>query len=112
MAVLAAVGGVVAFFLWAGRQTARAHARFGTADVEAALVEFLNPDAQYGDAWELFLAWPIDDPHLESIRQACLPIDQECQAVPGKYMREVGVTRVEALLADVRRRRATVTSGT
>jgi hypothetical protein len=52
----------------------------------------------------LFLAWPIDDPHLEAIRQDCLKIWRECPPVPGKDINEEGETRVAALLADLRRR--------
>jgi hypothetical protein len=48
-------------------------------------------------------AWPIDDPHLEFIRQECLKICRECPPVPGKDINEEGETRVAALLADLRR---------
>ena len=72
--IIAAAAGIVAFFAWANRQTAKAHARFTAGDVEIALRELLDPEAPTHDAWDLFLAWPIDDPHLESIRQECLKI--------------------------------------
>jgi hypothetical protein len=42
-AVLAVAAGIVAFFVWANRQTAKAHARFTTKDVEIALSELLDP---------------------------------------------------------------------
>ena len=102
--VIAAGAGIVVFFVWANRQTAKAHARFTPKDVEAALSELLDPQAHDHDTWDLFLAWPIDDPPLESIRQECMKICRECPPVPGKDINEEGETRVAALLADLRRR--------
>lgn len=71
MAALAAAVSIVVFFVWANRQTAKAHARFTPKDVEIALTELLDPQAHDHDTWDLFLAWPINDPHLESIRLEC-----------------------------------------
>ena len=102
-AIVIAAAGIVAFFAWANRQTAKAHARFTQNDVEIALAELLDPQAHDHDTWDLFLAWPIDDPHLEAIRQECLKICRECPPVPGKDINEEGETRVAALLADLRR---------
>ena len=31
----------------------------------------------YHDEWDLFLAWPIDDPYLESVRQRCIRVCDE-----------------------------------
>jgi hypothetical protein len=101
--VVAVVVGIVAFFAWANRQTAKAHARFTADDVEIALAELLDPQAPTHDTWDLFLTWPIDDPHLEAIRQECLKICRECPPVPGKDINEEGESRVAALLADLRR---------
>lgn len=102
--VIAAAAGIVLFFAWANRQTAKAHARFTPEDVETALGELLDPQAHDHDTWDLFLAWSINDPYLESIRQECLSICQECPPVPGKDINEEGEKRVTALLADLRRR--------
>ena len=55
-----------------------------------ALAELLDPQAPTHDTWDLFLAWPIDDPHLEAIRQECLKISRECPPVPGKDINEEG----------------------
>jgi hypothetical protein len=101
--IIAAAAGIVAFFAWANRQTAKAHAQFTAKDVEIALRELLDPEALTHDTWDLFLAWPIDDPHLESIRQECLKICRQCPPVPGKDINEEGEIRVAALLADLRR---------
>src|SRR4051794_7624208 len=68
------IGAVAAFFTWANASTRRAYARSTRSDVEAALMEFVSPESVYYDTWELFLAWPIRDPYLESIRQRCQPI--------------------------------------
>ena len=102
-AVIAVAAGIVAFFAWANRQTAKAHARFTAKDVEIALGQLLDPEARTHDTWDLFIAWPINDPYLESIRQECLRICQECPPVPGKDINEVGEKRVATLLADLRR---------
>lgn len=67
VAVIAAAAGIVAFFAWANRQTAKARARFTANDVEIALDELLNPEAPTHDTWDLFLAWPIDDQHLDRV---------------------------------------------
>jgi hypothetical protein len=104
LVVIAAAAGIVLFFVWANRQTAKAHARFTAKDVEMALAELLDPEAPTHDTWDLFLAWPIDDPHLEAIRQECLKICRECPPVPGKDINEEGERRVSALLAGLRRR--------
>jgi hypothetical protein len=104
IAALAAAAGLVAFFAWANRQTARAHARFTAKDVETALAELLDRQARDHDTWDLFLAWSINDPYLESIRQECLRICQECPPVPGKDINEEGEKRVTALLVALRRR--------
>lgn len=103
-AVIAAAAGIVVFFGWANRQTAKAHARFTPKDVETALTELLDPQAHDHDTWDLFLAWPINDPHLESIRLECLRICQECPPVPGKDINEEGAKRVAALLAELQHR--------
>jgi hypothetical protein len=102
--VIAAAAGIVAFFVWANRQTAKAHARFSPRDVETALAELLDPQAHDHETWDLFLAWPINDSYLESIRLECLRICQECPPVPGKDINEEGQKRVAALLAELRRR--------
>lgn len=98
---LAAAAGIVVLLVWANRQTAKAHARFTARDVEIALRELL--EAPTHDTWDLFLAWPIDDPHLESIRQECLKICRECPPVSGKDINEEGETLIAALLLDLRR---------
>jgi len=102
MAALAAGAGIVMFFAWANRQTAKAHARFTAKDVETALAELLDPQARDHDAWDLFLAWPINDPYLESIRLECVRIWEQCPPVPGKDINDEGETRVAALLAELR----------
>ena len=111
MALLAAAVAVVAFFVWAKRRTAKAHARFTPRDVEIALVEVLDPNARDHDTWDLFLAWPINDPYLESIRQECQRIFQECPGGPGKDINDEGEKRVVALRAELRRRTHTSDSG-
>jgi hypothetical protein len=112
IAALAAAAAIVAFFVWGNRQTAKAHARFTPRDVESALAEVLDPQARDHDTWDLFLAWPINDPYLESIRQECQRIFRECPGGPGKGISDDGEQRVAALLAELRRRTHTNGGGT
>jgi hypothetical protein len=112
IAVFAAAAAIVAFFVRGNRQTAKAHARFTPRDVEIALAEVLDPQARNHDAWDSFLAWPLNDPYLESIRQECQRIFQECPGGPGKDISDDGEMRVAALLAELRRRVHTSGGGT
>jgi hypothetical protein len=104
-AIAFAVAGaaIVAFFTWANRSTARIHARFQRKDVEQALLELTSPDPGYLDNWELFLAWPIDDPYLESVRTRCLKIVEECSEANGDVS-ATGIDQVTALLRELRER--------
>ena len=100
----AALAGILLFFVWANRKTAKEHARFTAKDVDDALSEVLSPSAPTHDGWDLFLSWPIDDPRLESIRQECLRICREDKPVPGKDISEASERRVAALLSELRGR--------
>jgi hypothetical protein len=103
--VVLLVAAAVAFFTWANWATARAHARLGSKEVEAALSEVLAPDSPTHDNFDLFLAWPIDDPYLESVRQHCLRIIGETDpAPPGQDLSDGGLRRIAALLDEVRNR--------
>lgn len=104
-AALAVVGTVVAFLAWAllgrrARRAARIHAQFAAKDVETALDEVLNPG--YQGTFDEFLAWPINDPYLESIRQECLRICHECPSA--RNVNQEGEKRIAALLRDLRQR--------
>jgi uncharacterized membrane protein len=66
---------VICFFVWANRQTKRQHAAFTKSDVIAAIENVLSDG--YHDEWDLFLAWPIGDSYLESVRQRCHAISSE-----------------------------------
>jgi hypothetical protein len=68
---------VIAFFAWANGATRREHARFTREDVQSALETCLGLHGIDHDEWDLFLAWPIDDPFLESIRQRCIRVWDE-----------------------------------
>jgi hypothetical protein len=97
------VAAVVGFFTWANVRTKHAHARSTRTDVEQALEELVSPDSTYLDTWDLFIAWPIDDPYLESIRQRCLRVVEECTPEkPTEYISQTGVQRVRAMLAELR----------
>lgn len=63
---------VIIFFWWANRQTKKQHAAFTKDDVVKAIDNVFTNDSH--DEWDLFLAWPINDPHLESMRRKCILI--------------------------------------
>ena len=48
------------------------HARFTREDVRAAIENAVDGDRE---EWGWFLAYPIDNPYLESVRQRCSAID-------------------------------------
>ena len=87
---------VLGFFVFASKLTRRAHARSTQSDVEAALEEFVSPESAYHDTWDLFLAWPIDDPYLESIRQRCQTV------AAGRDGDPAAVDHVRAILSELR----------
>jgi hypothetical protein len=92
------------FFALANAFTKRQHAKFGRIDVEAALEDVVTPGSRIV-SWSLFLAWPIDDPFYESIRQECQKIDDRYAVMTdGRYMTDEGLHLVEDLLTKVRQR--------
>jgi hypothetical protein len=105
IAGLAVVIALVALvFILGSRTTALGHARFTTADVEEALTEVISPDSAYHDAWDLFLAWPIGDPYLESIRQRCLAIVKNDDPPKGRDISYGAERQIKALLDELRSR--------
>jgi hypothetical protein len=68
---------VVVFFAWSNVETRRTHASSTREDVRYAVENCLGLNDHHHDAWDLFLAWPIDDPYLESVRQRCLRVWDE-----------------------------------
>jgi hypothetical protein len=72
LATILLVAMAFCFFWWAKYQTKKAHAAFTKADVISAIENVLSPD--YHDEWDSFLAWPIGDSCLESVRQRCIAI--------------------------------------
>jgi hypothetical protein len=68
---------VIAFLAWANGTTRREHARFTCEDVQSAVENCLGLHGIDHDEWDLFVAWPIDDPYLESIRQRCIRVWDE-----------------------------------
>ncbi len=101
LAILAVVALIV---LRLKRGAARPRANFGRGEVESALLNVLTIDATTHDEWDYFLSHPLDDPHLESIRQRCIDI---CKRYPGggdRDLPEPAVTEVRALLEELRTR--------
>jgi hypothetical protein len=72
------IASVIAFFARGNAAMRREHARFTTEDVQSAVENCLDlHDALDHDEWDLFLAWPIDDRYLESVRQRCIRVWDE-----------------------------------
>jgi hypothetical protein len=96
--------GATIFFWLANRATRQIHAAFGPKEVVTALQCVLD-DSECHDEWDLFLSWPIDDPHLESIRQQCHEILRtSARPQRGEDISEDGKNRVRTLLRDLRER--------
>lgn len=106
MKFMATIGLLIAFisgfFIWANYQTRRNHAQFTPSAVAGALEELISPNSSSHDEWDLFLAWPIDDPFLESIRQRCLIVIRECPAKhSNEDMSQKGLESIRAILAEL-----------
>jgi hypothetical protein len=100
-----AIAGAFALAWWNHRRTKEAHWKSTNQDVEAALQEVLTSTKWY-DQWEMFLVWPIEDAHLESIRQRCIAVDEEegGKSSNNGWLSEEGLKKVEALLRELRKR--------
>jgi hypothetical protein len=96
--------GAAMFFALANRATRRVHAAFGPKQVESALRCALD-DSGYHDEFDLFLAWPIDDPYLESIRRRCHEIIRiSGPARAGDDVSQEGKDRIREILRELRER--------
>jgi hypothetical protein len=103
LVVVGVVAAVTAFFAVANHMTRRAHAAFGAKDVISALKCVLDEgDSVWHDEFDLFLAHPIADPSLESIRKQCLEILRTTKPeVPGDDITEEGRVRFRAILHEL-----------
>ncbi len=94
---------VFSFFGWANRQTKKQHAAFTKNDVVAAIENVLS--GGYHDEWDLFLAWPIGDSYLESVRRRCIAISSEYSgAEKGKDIATSGETKLHLILDELKNR--------
>jgi hypothetical protein len=97
------VGGAV-FFARGNRPMRLRHATFGRVEVESALRCVLD-DTERHDAFDLFLAWPINDPYFESIRKQRLQIVRMSPPPRrGEDVSESGKDQIRALFRDLRER--------
>lgn len=96
--LLATLIPLVPFLVWLARRTARPT----RADVADTLEAFLNGTGRPHD-WEAFVARPLGDPHLESIRTRCghLPVEFPPQR-PGQYCSEAGMRTLRSLISELR----------
>jgi hypothetical protein len=94
---------MVVFFWWANSQTKRQHAAFTKDDVAKAIENVFTND--YHDEWDLFLAWPIKDPYLESVRQKCLLVCEEhAGKEKGKDIETCGESKLRVILEELTKR--------
>jgi hypothetical protein len=103
-ALLATFAGGAIFFARGRGATQRRHAGFGRTEVESALQCVLD-DTQRHDDFDLFLAWPIDDPYLESIRRDCHEIVR--MSPPPRRREDISENakdQIRAILRDLRAR--------
>jgi hypothetical protein len=95
------VVGVAGFFTWANRQTKKRHAAFTESDVMAAIQNVLS--GEYHDEWDLFLAWPIRDSYLESVRKRCIAISDEYSGKErGKDIATSGEAKLHLILEELK----------
>ena len=95
---------VFSFFGWANRRTKKEHAAFTKRDVITAIENVLSSD-HYHDEWDLFLAWPIGDSYLESVRQRCIAISSEYSGTEkGKDIATSGETNLRLILDELKSR--------
>jgi len=96
--------GVFCFLGWTNHQTKKEHVAFTKRDVVAAIQNVLSPD-EYHDEWDLFLAWPIGDSYLESVRQRCITISDEYSGTEkGKDIATSGETKLRQILDELKSR--------
>jgi hypothetical protein len=95
--------GAAGLFAWANRATRRVQV-LGPRDVEAAL-RCVFDDSQDHCAFDDFLAWPIDDPCLESIRVRCREIVRtSAPAKRGEDISQNGKEQIRELIRDLQTR--------
>jgi hypothetical protein len=98
--LIAAFGG---FFVWGNHRTKIEHAVFTKSDVMAAIENVLSDG--YHDEWDLFLAWPIGDSYLESVRQRCVDISSEYSGIEnGKDIATKGEMKLREILDELKSR--------
>lgn len=101
--VIALAVAVPIFFTWANHQTKKRHATFTKSDVVSAIENVLS--GTYHDEWDLFLAWPIHDSYLESIRQRCINISDKYSGVEkGKDIANQGEAHLQLILDELKNR--------
>jgi hypothetical protein len=72
--------------------------------VQQALEEVVSASSFTRENWELFLKWPIDDPHLETIRQHCRYIVADNPRTKiAEYISKDGVEELKEVLKQFKR---------
>jgi hypothetical protein len=84
--------------------TRKRHFSFTKDDVVGAIQNVLSTTDKSYDRWDLFLAWPIRDGELESIRQQCLMIAKDyTYKEPGKDIASAGEQKLRVILEELKR---------
>lgn len=101
--VVAEVLGValIVVLLWGGRKTKAQNAALSKGQVEAALENLISDDSCCHDAFDLFLAFPINDGYLESVRKRCIEIAQKYPGEPGQDISPEGGQQIAMLLREL-----------
>lgn len=94
---------VFCLFAWGNQRTKTQHAAFTKSDIIAAIENVLLGSRH--DEWDLFLAWPIGDSYLESVRQRCIAISSEYSGTEkGKDIATGGETKLYLILDELKNR--------
>lgn len=94
---------LVILFVFGHRKTRAKHAVFDKKDIISALENLISKDAQDHDEFDLFRAWPIDNPYLESIRQRASEIYiQYHETNSGRDINQEGAEQIQKLIEEVK----------
>lgn len=97
---------IVILFVFVRQKTREKYTAFDRKDVISALENLISKDARDHDEFDLFRAWPIDNPYLESIRQRAVEIYvQYHEPNSVQDINQEGVKQIEKLIDEVRAHR-------
>lgn len=95
------IGAIVALFCFFSLKAKRAHAAFRKQDVESALKNLIAQDALSHDEFDLFIASPIRDAYLDSIRQRAITIVHQFPGTATQDISLEGMKEIEKLIYEL-----------